>query len=145
VSLLDWKENVNKLNAAVEVEKCKCKKFSWEEFLVGLASIIGAAEFSQKGVNLFGSRNAELDDEDVWHSISTSPHFEQYMAFSRFKDFRRFLPAIYSDESKKDTDPWYQFSGAIDEFNLIRNTKFVCSKWIYANESIVLGDQEQQL
>jgi len=27
--------------------------------------------------------------------------------------------AIYSDESKKDTDPWYQFSGTIDEFNLI--------------------------
>jgi hypothetical protein len=136
VSFLDWKENVNKLNAAVEAEKCKCKKFSEEEFLVGLALIIGAAEFSQKGVDLFGSKNVELDDEDVWHSISTSPHFEQYMAFSRFKDFRRFLPAIYSDESKKDTDPWYQFSGAIDEFNLIRNTKFVCSKWICADESM---------
>jgi hypothetical protein len=54
---------------------------------VGLALIIGATEFSQKGVNLFGSKNAELDDEDVWHSIRTSPHFEQYMAFSRFKDF----------------------------------------------------------
>ena len=77
VSFLDWKENVNKLNAAVEAEKCKCKKFSEEEFLVGLALIIGAAEFSQKGVDLFGSKNVELDDEDVWHSISTSPHFEQ--------------------------------------------------------------------
>ncbi len=103
---------------------------------MGLALIIGAEEFSQKGVDLFGSKNVELDDEDVWHSISTSPHLEQYMAFSRFKDFRRFLPAIYSDESKKDTDPWYQFSGAIDEFNLIRNTKFVCSKWSCADESM---------
>jgi hypothetical protein len=26
VSFLDWKENVNKLNAAIEAEKCKCKK-----------------------------------------------------------------------------------------------------------------------
>jgi hypothetical protein len=28
VSFLDWKKNVNKLNAAVEAEKCKCKKIS---------------------------------------------------------------------------------------------------------------------
>ncbi len=103
---------------------------------MGLALIIVAAEFSQKGADLFGSKNVELDDEDVWHSISTSTHFEQYMAFSRFKDFRCFLPAIYSDESKKDTDPWYQFSVAIDEFNLIRNTKCVSSKWICADKSM---------
>jgi hypothetical protein len=76
-AFLDWKEKFNKLNAAVAAEKCKCKKFSEEEFLVGLALIIGAAEFSQKGVDLFGSKNEEEEDEDVWHSISTSPHFEQ--------------------------------------------------------------------
>jgi hypothetical protein len=136
VTFLDWKEKVNKLNAAIAAEKCKCKKFSEEEFLVGLALMIGAAEFSQKGVDLFGSKDMEEEDGDVWHSISASPHFEQYMAFSRFKDFRRFLPAIFSDEIKKQTDPWYQFSGAIDEFNLIHNTKFVCSQWICANESM---------
>jgi hypothetical protein len=133
-AFLDWKEKVNKLNAVVAAENCKCKKFSEEEFLVGLALIIGAAEFSQKGVDLFGSKNEEEEDEDVWHFISASPHFEEYMAFSRFKDFRRFFPAIYCDESKKDTDPWYHFSGAIDEFNLIRNTKFTCSPWICADE-----------
>ncbi len=98
VTFLDWKEKMNKMNAAVVAEKCKCKKFSEEEFLVGLALMIGAAEFSQKGVDLFGSKEMEEDDEDV-----------------------------FSDESKKKTDPWYQFSGAIDEFNLICNTKFVCS------------------
>jgi len=46
-AFLDWKEKVNKLNAAVAAEKCKCKKFSEEDFLVGLTLIIGAAEFSQ--------------------------------------------------------------------------------------------------
>ncbi len=81
---------MNKLNAVVAAEKCKCKKISEEEFLVGLALIIGAVEFSQKGVDLFDSKNGEEEDKNVWHSISTSPHFEQYMAFSRFNDFQHF-------------------------------------------------------
>jgi len=59
VALLYWKEKVNKLNAAIAAEKWKCKKFSEEEVLVGLGLIIGAAEFSQKGVNLFGSKKVE--------------------------------------------------------------------------------------
>ena len=57
-------------------------------------------------------------------------------ATDRFKDFRRFLPAIYADESKKETDPWYQFSGAIDEFNVIRQARVECSRWISADESM---------
>ncbi len=111
------------MNTAIAAERCKYKKFSKEEFLAGLALMIGAVEFSQKGGDLFGSNGMEEEDEDVWNSVSASPHFEHYMAFSRFKHFRRFLPAIFSDENKKDTDSWYQFSGAIDEFNLIRNKK----------------------
>jgi hypothetical protein len=45
------------MNVAVAAEKCKCRKFSAEEFLIGLVLIIGAAEFSQKGVDLFGLRD----------------------------------------------------------------------------------------
>jgi hypothetical protein len=139
LSFLDWKEKVQKMNEAVEKASCKCKKFTDEEFLTGLALTIGASEFSQKGVELFSNRDQSPDydeDLDVWRSISPSPQFEQYMAFSRFKDFRRFFPAIHADESKKETDPWYQFSGAIDEFNFIRQTKVECAKWISADESM---------
>ena len=50
LTFIDWKEKVTKMNTAVAAEKCKCRKFSAEEFLIGLALIIGAAEFSQKGV-----------------------------------------------------------------------------------------------
>jgi hypothetical protein len=127
------------MNEAIEKAACKCKKFSDDEFLIGLALMIGTSEFSQKGVELFSNRDHSPDDEDdcdVWRSISPSPQFEQYMAFSRFKDFRRFLPAIYADESKKETDPWYQFSGAIDEFNAVRQARVECSRWISANESM---------
>jgi hypothetical protein len=125
------------MNAAVAAEKCKCRKFSAEEFLIGVALIIGAAEFSQKGVDLFGVRDQfDLDDEESWHSISASPHFEQYMPFGRYKDFQRFLPAIFVDETKAETDPWYQFSMAIDVFNEICRSRVVCSHWVVVDESM---------
>lgn len=139
LSFLDWKEKVQKMNEAVEKAACRCKKFSNEEFLTGLAMLIGAAEFSQKGIELFTNKDQSVDEDPdnyQWRSISQSPKFEQYMAFSRFKDFRRFLPAIHADESRKDTDPWYQFSGAIDEFNFIRNTRVECGTWVCADESM---------
>ena len=137
LTFIDWKEKVTKMNTAVAAEKCKCRKFSAEEFLIGLALIIGAAEFSQKGVDLFGLRDqVDLDDDELWHSISPSPHFEQYMPYSRFKDFRRFLPAIFVDEMKKETDPWYQFSSAVDDFNEIHRSRVVCSWWIVADETM---------
>jgi hypothetical protein len=100
LSFLDWKLKVDKMNAAIEASKAKCKRFSCEEFLIGLGLIVGAAEFSQKGVDPFGGKKGEEEDDDdleVWPSISPNPQFESYMAFSPFKDFRRFLPSIYAN------------------------------------------------
>jgi len=138
ISYLDWKSKVAKMNLEVEASKTRCKKFTHEEFLIGLGLLIGAAEFSQKGVDLFGGKKGDQDEDDFdeWPSISPSPAFEQYMAFSRFKDFRRFFPAIYADKSRKETDVWWEFSGAIEEFNKIRTTKLTCSHWISADESM---------
>ncbi len=45
-------------------------------------------------------KDIEEEDEDVWHSVSVSPYFEQDMAFNRFKDFRSLLTAIFSDKIK---------------------------------------------
>ncbi len=87
--------------------------------MIGLGLIIGAAEFSQKGVDLFGNKDStEEEEEEVGRSISNSPHFEQYMPFSRFKDFHRFLPALFIDESKKEMDPWYRRSRVIYMFSM---------------------------
>jgi len=125
------------MNVAREKAKAKCKKFSNEEFLTGLGLLLGAAEFSQKGVDLFNVKDDVQDDDDIWQSIRPSPHFEQYMSYSRFKDFRRFLPDIYADDaSEEEINPWYQFSPAVEEFNEIRRTKIKCSRWICADESM---------
>jgi hypothetical protein len=34
-----------------------------------------------------------------------------------FLDFQRISPLNFHDETVKDTDPWWQFSGAVKEFN----------------------------
>jgi hypothetical protein len=87
LTFIEWKEAV----ALMSAEKCKCRKFTAEEFLVVLGLLIGAAEFSLKGVDLFCVKDQiNLDDDELRHSISACPHFEQYMPFNRFKDFGRF-------------------------------------------------------
>ncbi len=86
---------------------------------------------------MFGVKDQiDLDDNVLWHSTSASPHFEQYMTFNRFKDFRRFLPAVFADPTKVETDPWYQLSTAIDNFNEIRRLRVSCSRWLVADESM---------
>ncbi len=64
------------------------------------------------------------------------PHFERFMSFSRWKEFRKFFPDIFSDNKRKETDPWYQFSGAIDEFNELRQELICGSRWISADETM---------
>jgi hypothetical protein len=58
------------------------------------------------------------------------------MPFGRWKEFRRFFPDIFADETRKETDVWYKFSAAIDEFNEIRE-KLICgSRWISVDETM---------
>ncbi len=73
----------------------------------------------QKGVELFGGKKGEDEEDDAeqWPLISLVPHFEQYMA-------------------RKESDPWWEFPGVIDEFNLIRSTKVIYSHWISADETM---------
>ena len=55
--------------------------------------------------------------ESNWLSILPHPNFDRYIPEYRFRHFREFLPFIYHDNSIKETDPWWQFSGAVTEFN----------------------------
>ena len=95
----------------------KCKVLTETEFIVGLGLIIGAAEFSQQGKELFSNTDKkELEDDNDLYLSSMVPHpnFQQFMSYSRFKDFRRFLPNIWWDEEMKENgDEWWKFSGRV--------------------------------
>ena len=131
----NWKEKVEKMNKAVEAAKAKCKPFTEAEFLTGIAILIGAAEFAQRGSDLFSVKDSVAGvEEDDWPSLAAEPHFESYMSFYRFKSFREFFPHIFGDETIKDADPWWQFSPAVEEFNEIRRDEIVACKWISVDE-----------
>jgi hypothetical protein len=61
---------------------------------------------------------------------------EDEMSFYRWKELRRFFPAIFVDHERKESDPWYEFSGIIDEFNDIRKSELTCSRWISLDKSM---------
>jgi hypothetical protein len=136
----DWRKKVEKLNVAVATSKAKCRPFTEKEFLTGLAILIGAAEFAKRGSDLFSVKDQFMeegdDDDEKWPSLCPEPHFEKYMSFGRWKDFRRYFPEIFADETRKETDVWYQFSAAVDEFNEIRSTLICGSRWISVDETM---------
>jgi len=137
LTFLKWKEKVDLFNAAYKKSGLKGRTFTRQEFLTGLGLLIAAAEFSQNGKELFRKGDQKDDNEkENWSSLVPHPGFDSYMSYSRFKEFRRFLPEIWVDQSMKETDPWYKFSTAIDEFNTIRRTLLRFSRWKVADESM---------
>ncbi len=58
------------------------------------------------------------------------------MAFGRWNEFRRFFPEAFVNVSKKDSDPWNQFSSSVEEFNEIRQKELVCSSWVSVDETM---------
>jgi hypothetical protein len=36
-------------------------------------------------------------------------HVLQKVSYGRWKDFRRYFPGLFSDETRKETDVWHQF------------------------------------
>ncbi len=75
------------MNEAVQASAAKIKKIYEAEFLIGLTILIGAAEFAQRGCNLFSVKDQGTDNEDKWTSMCTDPHFEKYICFYRWKEF----------------------------------------------------------
>ena len=92
--------------------------FTEKEFLIGHALIIGAADCSERGDNLWAS-NKGTKWKKHWTSISQPTNFTRYMRHYRFKQFKKYLPKIWQDDSQflDVNKPWARFSTAIDNYN----------------------------
>jgi hypothetical protein len=96
----DWKENVKKLNQAIENSKARVKHFTNKEFLSALGLLIGAADFSQVGKKLFSTNDKK--QADCWESLTPHPHFERILPYSRLKDFRNsFRKSLWMSPEKR--------------------------------------------
>jgi hypothetical protein len=137
------KELVTKMNFEIEKARdSKVKYFTPEEFLIGIGLIIGASEFDQQGKKCWITSdhfNPDEDNDDCDYEFSSlvqHPNFDRYMSYCRFKDFRRFFPTIWHSDNRNESDPWWAFADAIDNFNSIRKNKITKSPWAIIDESM---------
>ena len=107
--------------------------FSHSEFLRGIAVLIGAVCFSSSGNQLW-KKTSEEDPSNDFVSIEPSAQFYKWMSKFRFKEFRQFLPSIYEDRTKMNTDPWWKFIGGVEQFNLNRLKYVVSSNHLALDE-----------
>ena len=125
----DWKEALVRFNHRIDLSNKErsgreVRRFSKFEFLVAHALLIAATCYSTSGNKLWNSGSND-DKEDHWYSILECPGFEKYMKLYRFKQFRKFLPLVFENESIKEEDPWWRFKSAVDSFNYIRNVSIL--------------------
>ena len=116
----------------------KVKAFTDKEFLIGLALMIGAADCSEKGENLWTERSTKKWKRH-WRSVASQTNFGKFMRFYRFKQFKRFVTLIWQVEERqqrKNDDPWWQFRDAINMFNQIRRDFVLPSEIIAMDESM---------
>jgi len=149
ISFKDWEEKLEKLNEAVRLanEKAgpgkKVPLFSAEELLKGFGILIAAAGYNCKGAELW-NREPEGDiwfgnDVSTWPNIIPAPNFSQFMSLNRFNQWRRFITSIHKDPTLMHDgkqDPWWEFSGAVDEFNQHRLRCILHSLRLIEDESM---------
>lgn len=106
--------------------------FTHAEFLRGIAVLIGAVCYSASGNQLWKKPSHESSEDFI--TVEPYAEFYKWMSKFRFKEFRQFLPSIYEDASKKDTDPWWKFIGGVEQFNLNRLKYVVSSNQLSLDE-----------
>ncbi len=144
LAFVDWHVTLERMNAKIDDnnnnKKARVKRFSEEEFLIALGLLIGSIEYGTRGKDLWvtsSHKDGYKDGEDEkWESLITHPNFDQHMRSYRFRDFHKFFPLVFVDESKKDSDPWYCFSSAVNEFNELRSKRVNGHAWKTADESM---------
>ena len=126
LAFVNWRVSMEDLNRCVDKHNItavkKMKLFSTSEFLCAHSIIIAAAACSMNGSRLWNNNGEGKNKE--WETMLQPPGFDKHMKLYRFKQFRQLIPRIFEKEDLKDSDPWWQFKGAIDSFNQIR--KVLC-------------------
>ena len=117
----DWKSQLTNLNKRIHDEyKQKVKmtrhgrvkkvhEVTEREFWIFWGIIIVARLEGRKGGRLWD----RLDPEGYGSKVDLSAHMKQH----RFVDIKRFIPFLFANESKKETDPWWRFSSAVSMYN----------------------------
>ncbi len=117
----------------------KVHPFTEKEFLDAMGIIIAAAGYNCRGCELWASDDPDISvckDVKSWRSIIQSPIFGKFMGENRFKEYRKLIPSIWEDKDAKESDTWWNFLQAAEEFNLQWRDRITASLWKVEDESM---------
>ena len=108
------------------------KEPSKSELTKFLACLIAAAQYAERGVNLFsGFRGAA---KKMKGRLRSKPDFSYVMSHTRWTEIKALVPLMM--EGEKGDDPWWKVRGFVDGFNKTRQEKLSISKIIALDESM---------
>ncbi len=97
------------------------KYFDLKDLLTFYALFIGAADASARGCQLWSGGSRRENEVQEWSTLIPQVDFGIWMKYTRFKEVKKFFTSAWEEVGRKRAgDPWWQISGAIDEFNWIR-------------------------
>jgi hypothetical protein len=142
----DWRRWLDIMNAKIAIHNesrpavqtgapsGRITRFKEDEFLIGHALLIGAADCADRGRCLWEDKKGQ--GNEAWQSIAAKTVFTPYMKLYRFKQFRKMVPKIWEQEDLTGNDPWFKFRGAIENFNHIRKLDILSSEKRILDESM---------
>jgi hypothetical protein len=129
-------DKVKEMNESDNVKR-NVSIFSPQEFLIGHALMICAADCSDRGTMLWDEKKTISRQDKAWQSLAEKTLFSPYMKSYRFKQFRKLIPLMWeADDIAAQQDPWYKFRAAVDNFNSIRKHDIVSSERRVLDESM---------
>jgi hypothetical protein len=139
-------DEVENTNRWAKSKKNHVKNFTDSEFLIGLALLIVDGAVDGNGGTLWRSVRARRQRKR-FQSIVTMADFEDHdMPYWRFKQYHKYVPVIWQDKSKKETDECWKFIAAPYGFNERRKTVVrasgkrkmrACELCVLKNQSLV--------
>ena len=88
------------------------------EFWVWWGIMISAQLFGWKG---------NMWDREVSEGVREKVNFDKHMLEYRFKDIKKYMPYLWTNNQRKNSDPWWQFSKCVEEFNKNRKKNVVAN------------------
>ncbi len=106
------------------------KKLTLKEFKIFLGLLLAATTRVESGINLWKMKRSTT------HYFNNAPGFGRFMSFTRFQKIRKFFSKCFSDPSVRDTDPWWNIIGGVNQFNNIRKRTFTHVPIVVLDESM---------
>lgn len=127
------RRQLQQLNSRIERDngsrqRNKVGLLSLREMIQFLAVLLIASLEGKKGSDLW--QGSEAEGEGYRSQIDVSRHMTNY----RHRQIRKYFPYLFANEDKKQTDPWWQVSQGIEDFNL------TCKKAVKPGLKMVLDE-----